>query len=93
MAKRDKDLFESLRRRGVRKKTADDLARATDGATENARRALADLTSVVEDIGDRLSGGPDTRSPAARKAAATRKQKARTRQAAAEKGARARASR
>jgi hypothetical protein len=93
VAKRDEDLFESLRRRGVRKKTADDLARATDGATENARRALADLTSVVEDIGDRLRGGPDTRSAAARKAAATRKQKARKREAAAEKGARTQATR
>jgi hypothetical protein len=93
VAKRDKDLFESLRRRGIRKKTADDLARTTDGATENARRALADLTSVVEDIGDRLGGGADTRSAAARKAAATRKQKARTRQAAVEKGARTRATR
>jgi hypothetical protein len=93
MAKTETDLFKSLRARGVRKKVAKQVTRATSGAGKSkvARRAMADLSSVVGDVSDRLRHGPEKRSTAARKAARTRKQKARKRREAAKRGARTRA--
>jgi hypothetical protein len=92
MAKRDKDLFDSLRARGVRKKVADDVEKAVNGAAKPkvARRAMADLSMVVAEIQDRMHGGPEKRRTAAKKAARTRKRKAERRSAAAKKAARAR---
>ncbi len=92
MAKRDEDLFKSLRARGVRKKIASELSRATSaGASPKvARKAVADLASVVGEVQDRLRGGPEKRSAAARKAAKTRKLKAKRRSDAAKKAARTR---
>jgi hypothetical protein len=49
---------------------------------------MADLSSVVGDVGDRLRHGPEKRSAAARKAARTRKRKANKRSEAAKRGAR-----
>lgn len=92
MAKRDSELFESLRARGVRKKIADQVSRAANGAAKPkvAKRAVADLSSAAAEIHDRLHGGPKRRSDAARKAARTRKRKAQQRSEAAKRGARAR---
>jgi hypothetical protein len=93
MAKTETDLFKTLRARGVRKKVARQVTRATRGAAKPkvAKRAMADLSSVVGDVSDRLRHGPEKRSAAARKAARTRKQKARKRSEAAKRGARTRA--
>jgi hypothetical protein len=93
MAKTETDLFKSLRARGVRKKVAKQLTRATSGAgrPKVARHAMADLSSVVGDVSDRLRHGPEKRSTAAKKAARTRKRKAHKRSNAAKRGARTRA--
>ena len=93
MAKAETDLLKSLRARGVRKKIAKQLTRATSGAGKPkvAERAVADLSSVVGDVSDRLRHGPEKRSAAAKKGARTRKQKAAKRSEAAKRGARTRA--
>jgi type IV secretory pathway VirB6-like protein len=93
MSKREKSLSKSLRARGVRKKLAGQVARGTSGSgsPKVARRAMADLASVVTEIQDRLQHGPQKRSAAAKKAARTRKRKARGRSEAAKRGARTRA--
>ena len=93
MATRDDDLFKSLRARGVRKKIAGELSRATSGggSPKVARKATSDLVSVVGEVQDRLQHGPEKRSAAAKKAARTRKRKAEKRSKAARKGARTRA--
>jgi hypothetical protein len=95
MAKSETDLFKSLRARGVRKKIAKQVSRATSGAGKPriARRALADLSSVVEDVSDRLRHGPEKRSAAAKKAARTRKRLADKRSKSAKRGAQTRARR
>lgn len=88
-AKQEKKLFDSLRARGLRKRTARDVVRATNGAkSKPARRLISDLSSVVDEVSDRLRQGPETRSAAAKKAARTRKRKARARSASARRGAR-----
>ena len=93
MARSETGLFKSLRARGVRKKIAKRVTRATRGAGKPkvVRRAMADLSSVVEDVSDRLLHGPERRSAAAKKAARTRKRKADKRSQSAKRGARARA--
>jgi hypothetical protein len=95
MAK-DKDLFDTLRAKGLRKKTASSLADAfgkVDGSPPGkaGRKAVSDLKSVVAQLEDRAKGGPAKRQAAAKKAAATRKRKANQRSAAAKKAARTRA--
>ncbi len=102
-SKRNDDLFDHLRARGVRKKVAKALASATNGAQGSkraealAQTALADLRSASDAIRDRVvdRDAAKKRSEAAKKAARTRKRKAAQRRAAAKKGAatRARASR
>lgn len=93
MAKAEKSLIKSLRARGVRRSTAEELVRGVAGAAKpkNARRAIADLDSVVDEFKDRLRKGPERRSAAAKKAAVTRKRKARERSQSAKRGARTRA--
>jgi len=95
MAK-DKDLFDTLRASGLRKKAASTLADAyskADGSPPGraGRKAVNDLKSVVAELEDRAKGGPAKRQASAKKAAATRKRKANQRSAAAKKGARTRA--
>ena len=96
MPKRDRDLFHSLRDNGVRKKTASTLAGAfsrVDGSPPGraGRKAVSDLKTVVAELEDRAKGGRAKRQAAAKKAAATRKRKAKQRSAAAKKAARTRA--
>ena len=93
MAKQDKDLFKSLRARGVRKKVADGVSKAVNGGAKPkvARRAVSDLSTVVAEIQDRIQGGPEKRRAAAKKAARTRKRKAQRRSDAAKRAARTRA--
>jgi hypothetical protein len=95
MAK-DKDLFETLRANGLRKKTASSIAEAfskVDGSPPGkaGRKAIDDLKGVVAELEDRAKGGPAKRQAAAKKAAATRKRKANQRSEAAKKAARTRA--
>lgn len=90
MSKREKDLIKSLHARGVRKRLARKVARATNGAASSkiAQRAMSDLASVVAEFQDQLHQGPQKRSAAAKKAAQTRNRKARQRSKAAKRGAR-----
>ena len=95
MAK-DTDLFDKLRARGLRKSAASNLAKAFGRADSSppgrgAKRAVAELRSVVDELEDRARGGPAKRKAAAKKAAATRKRKANQRSQAAKKAARTRA--
>ena len=96
MARIDRDMFDTLRARGLRKSAASNLAKAFGKAdssppSKGARRAVAELRSLVDELEDRARGGPAKRQSAARKAAATRKRKATQRSAAAKKAARTRA--
>jgi hypothetical protein len=97
MAKKDKDLFDTLRSAGVRKKVAGSISEAygrVDGrkkAPKAARRALKDFQNLVGELEDRVQGGPEKRKAAGKKAAATRKRKANARSKAAKKAARTRA--
>jgi hypothetical protein len=95
MAK-DTDLFDKLRARGLRKSAASNLAKAFGRAdrsppSRGAKRAVAELRSLVDELEDRARGGPAKRKAAAKKAAATRKRKANQRSEAARKAARSRA--
>jgi hypothetical protein len=95
--KKNDDLFDVLRGRGLRKRVARTMSEL-DGSGRKvgtrgeklARKAAADLTSAAEDIRKRVLGDSD-RTAAGRKAAATRKRNAAKRSAAAKKGARTRA--
>jgi hypothetical protein len=92
---RDQDLFDKLRARGLRKSAANNLAKAFGRAGSNppsgAKRAVAELRSLVDELEDRARGGPAKRKAAAKKAATTRKRKAAERSQAAKKAARTRA--
>jgi len=95
MANTDRDLFDTLRARGLRKSAANNLAKAFGRADKSppghgARRAVSELRSLVEDLEDRARGGPAKRKAAAKKAAATRRRKAKARSEAAKKAARTR---
>jgi hypothetical protein len=96
VARTDQDLFDKLRARGLRKSAANNLAKAFGKADSSppgkgAKRAVAELRSLVDELEDRARGGPAKRKAAAKKAAATRKRKAAQRSAAAKKAARTRA--
>src|SRR5215210_1169578 len=96
----DRDLFDTLRARGLRKSAATNLAKAFGRADNSppgkgARRAVSELRDLVSDLESRVGvGGGGTsakRSEAAKKAAATRKKKANQRSASAKKAAQTRA--
>jgi hypothetical protein len=96
--KRDNDLFDHLRARGVRKRVANVIAsRSGNGAKGRkkaesvARGAITDLRSAADAIKDGVIHRDAKRSQAAKKAARTRKRNAERRSAAARKGARTRA--
>src|SRR4051812_15493820 len=96
--RKDDQLFDMLRARGLRKRAARVLAEASGAGRlaggqveKRARAAIADLRGLADEIEERLTGG-STRKAAAQKAARTRAANARKRSAAAKKGARTRAS-
>jgi hypothetical protein len=94
-AKIDKSLFKQMRSLGIRKSRAREVGEAVrnspNAAPKAARRAMVDLSGAVVEIQDRINDGPAQRSAAAKKAAATRKQKAKRSREAAKKAARTRA--
>jgi hypothetical protein len=94
-SKREQDLIRRLRATGLRKSAAEMLAGATDGRRKPAKRAkrvLGDLTKLLSDAEDRVTGGPAKRKAAAKKSARTRKANALKRSVSAKKAARTRAS-
>jgi hypothetical protein len=96
MAKTDRDLFDTLRARGLRKSAASNLAKAFGKAdnsppSKGAKRAVSELRDLLGDLESRVGGGDRKRKEAAKKAAATRKRKANQRSRAAKKGAETRA--
>jgi hypothetical protein len=97
MAKTDRDLFDTLRARGLRKSAASNLAKAFGRAdnsppSKGAKRAVSELRDLLGDLEGRVGGGTSRkRKEAAKKAAATRKRKANQRSAAAKKAAQTRA--
>jgi hypothetical protein len=96
MAKRDKDLVNTLRASGLRKKVAKALADSADSVTggktpKALRRSTGRLRSAASLLERRAE--KSGRSDAAQKAARTRKRNAAKRSAAAKKGARTRSGR
>jgi hypothetical protein len=98
MAKNTRDdLFDRLRKGGLRKRVAKDVAdglssaRGGRTAPKAVHGALDQLKELTEEIEDRANGGPARRRAAATKAAATRKRNAARRSSAAKKAARTRA--
>jgi hypothetical protein len=96
MAKTDRDLFDTLRARGLRKSAASNLAKAFGRAdssppSKGAKRAVSELKDLLGQLESRVPGNDRRRKEAAKKAAATRKRKANQRSAAAKKAARTRA--
>jgi hypothetical protein len=91
----DKDLFKRMRDLGVRKSRAKKVAEAVRNspkkAPKPARKAITDLQGAAYEIQDRIQGGPQKRKAAAKKAARTRKLKAKKRSDAAKKAAKTRA--
>ncbi len=84
----DKDLFDSLRGRGVRKKVAkaasDSVAKVKDGKpSKSVTRTVETLRHAASDLERRAHGS--SRSEAAKKAARTRKRHAAKRSEAAKK--------
>ena len=96
MAKTDRDLFDTLRARGLRKSAANNLAKAFGRAdrtppSKGAKRVVSELRDVLGELESRVPGNDRKRKAAAKKAAATRKRKANQRSAAAKKAAQTRA--
>src|SRR6476659_10939871 len=93
--KMDKKLFKQIRSLGFLKSHARNVAEVGRNSPKSApkasRRVAGDLSGAVVEIQDRLNHGPEKRKAAAKKAAATRKQKAKRRSEAAKKAARTRA--
>jgi hypothetical protein len=91
--KKQDDLFDHLRARGVRKKVAKALSgrrSSSSGRTKAealAQTAIADLRSASEAIKERVIHRDSKRSEAAKKAARTRKRNEARRSAAAKRGA------
>src|SRR3954451_969851 len=85
----DQELFDRLRKSGLRKSVARQLSSAGKAANDRApdvlRRTVADLNGVLTDLEGRVTG-LSSRSAGAKKAAATRKRASARRSAAAKKG-------
>jgi hypothetical protein len=96
-SKREQELFDLLRARGLRKRVADSVASAAGKTNrrsrlpKSARGALDDLRGLATEVEDRVTGKGKKRRAAASKAAATRKRNAAKRSAAAKRGAKTRA--
>jgi hypothetical protein len=105
MAKKtmDRDLFETLRARGLRKRVARTVAQAAGDARDGkvpkvVRDTVSDLRALLDEIEAKTPGVSSSRSQtsarrsqAGRKAARTRQRNATRRSQAAKKGARTRA--
>ena len=98
MAKKtmDRDLFDTLRSRGLRKRVAKTVAQAAGEARDGkmpkvVRDTVTDLRSLLDELEDKARGGPARRSQAGKKAARTRQRKATQRSQAAKRAARTRA--
>ena len=93
--KMDQKLFNRMRSLGVRKGRARQVAEAVTNSRKSApkaaRKAMADLQGAAAEIQDRITGGPEKRKAAGKKAARTRKLKAKKRSDAAKKAAKTRA--
>jgi hypothetical protein len=93
--KREQELFDLLRARGLRKQAARTLSSAagkTNGRLPKpVRSALDDLAGLSREVEDRITGKAGKRRDAAAKAARTRKRNASKRSEAAKRGARTRA--
>jgi hypothetical protein len=93
----NEDLFDRLRKSGLRKRVARTVSNASRAADKRApkpaRRALDDLRSLVGELEHRLSGNStaERRKAAAAKGARTRRAKAAKGSQAAKKAARTRA--
>jgi hypothetical protein len=96
MAKRNTrdELFETLRARGLRKRAARTISdavgtgrRASGGSQATAKKLIADLRGLADELEDRVTGRKTKREEAAKKAARTRARNAKARSAAAKKGA------
>ncbi|MDQ3102864.1 MAG: hypothetical protein M3Q53_03370, partial [Actinomycetota bacterium] len=87
-AKRDKDLYEQLREKGVRKSAADQISKAAAGLDSGRKKAEEVVTKAVEDLRG-LAGELDTRVNRARGTAAAKTTAAKKtdRSAAAKRGA------
>ena len=95
-SKLEQDLVRRLRSSGIRKRSAELIARSTDGRrrpAKHVRRVVDDLGKLLSDAEDRITGGPAKRKAAAKKAARTRKLNVAKRSTAAKKAARTRAQR
>ena len=97
MAK-DKDLTDTLRGRGVRKKLATEIGkldgnkrRAGAKGEKRARQAADDLTAAADEIRSRVLTEDPKRRAAAKKGAQTRKRSAAKRRSSAKRGAKTRA--
>ncbi len=94
----DKDLVARLRATGLRKKVAQNVAAAVDGARsrkqppKDVARVISELRGAANELQARVTGSASAskRSEAAKKGAATRKRNAAKRSAAAKRGARTR---
>lgn len=90
----DQELANRLHATEIRKRTADLIAGATDGRRKPAKQVrtlVRDMTEMLDDVEDRVSGGPAKRKAAANKPVRTRKQNAAKGSASANKAARTRA--
>ena len=88
--KPNQDLVDHLHASGIRKRTAELLADASDGRRKSAKqvRALAkDVKKTLSVLEDRAKGGPAKRSASAKKGAETRKKNAAKRSQTAKKAA------
>ena len=93
--RKQKDLVDTLRARGLRKrvaKTVADAVHSSNGKTPKVVSQVADeLKGLAAEIEDRATGRTAKRKAAGRKAASTRARNARKRSTAAKKAARTRA--
>jgi hypothetical protein len=96
-SKREQELFDLLRARGLRKRVADTVASAAGKTNakgkvpKSVRGVIDDLQGIATEVEDRVTGRGRKRSAAAKKAAATRRRNAAKRSSAAKRGARKRA--
>lgn len=93
-SRKDRDLLQTLRDSGLRKKVAQSLTDVAGNANRGKQpkvvtRAVKELRTAAGELEKRVGGS--TRSKAAKKAAQTRKRKAAQRSAAARKAAKTRA--